>query len=840
MAARFLIAGASANAQTTASYVPLENGGPWETSSTAANRETLLSAGTYRNLSIYVIGYTSATTATVTLQVGGVNTALTVAVVGGATGRFEDLTHSVAVTDGQIGRLNGTSGLIANLGAWSLDFEATSGVAVGYLTGRGALTSSTAARLFFSPVGRNGALASTETTDQMIPLVTPGTLDRLRVRVAVNGKAVAQRFIARVNAADTALLVAIPASTTGGFEDLSNSVAVASGDTLSYAHELSAGVSGNTHVERWSVRFTSAGEPFDLICGGTAETISGPTAYGSLAGSTIQRTVEAQAQQPIHFATTASRLRAYVRANTNPAFAIRFRKNGAYGNQSLAIPTNGTGVFEDLTGTDGLTAGDLFCVEFGSTSNARSIPWFGVTLGTGTVPPVTVAPETGEVVVEGTVPSVVTGLEVAPALGALSIDGLTPSIVIFNGVRPVAGQLAIEGVIPDVASALTIAPPFGQLRILGATPRVLVGVAISPASGEISIDGGHPGIFTEFSVPASQLAALALVVPEAPPALASQVAALALAEPPPPPTRASQAALLAIGEIVPDVQASQLAILVLGHGSACVTEKCQIWKITRRDGRVFRYTSHDRPVTYNDEVYSSCRSLNPSASENASTLGSVANMELVGIIDDEGISEADLYGGLFDDAFVTVDLITWGSGTDVPRRLAAGWTGTLKQGETGFNMEVLGPGARLEQQALVQMVTPGCRWVFGSAECGVNVEAMKLSATVVSARSRGAFRATIAPPPSGRQWQNGRVRWTSGENLGQVTETKTVDFDTGDVVLWASPSYLPQPGDTFEILPGCDFARDGGCTVYANVINFGGFPDVPGADSLLETPDAQY
>ncbi len=510
---------------------------------------------------------------------------------------------------------------------------------------------------------------------------------------------------------------------------------------------------------------------------------------------------------------------------TAQAGGVGFSQQGR--GASLTLPTAG-GLVQPTITIAALAAS-------GRTSNACTI-----ILKSGAVPPIEVEPETGQLEIEGFSPGVVGGAEVTAPTGELTLLGTAPVLTEFSGVAPATGSLVIEGAAPEILSDLVLDPASGVLRLTGRVPGVYVGVTVSPSTSALEVDGLAPVLFTFSAAASSQVAALALVTPDPPTARGSQVAALALGEPPPPPTRASQVAMLGLGEVVPDVLASQAAMLILAHGSSCVTERCQIWKITRRDGRVFRYTSHDRPVTYGREVYKSCRSLNPSASENASTIGSVGNIELMGIIDDEGITEADLYGGLFDDAFVTVDLIVWGAGTEAPRRLAAGWTGSMSQGETGFKMEVLGPGARLEQQALVQMVTPGCRWVFGSTQCGVNADALALVGAVVSARTRGVFKATLPASPAGRQWENGRVRWTSGINAGQITETKTVDFATGEIVLWASPGFLPEPGDGFDLIPGCDFNRDGGCTVYANVINFGGFPDLPGADAILETPVAQY
>ena len=411
-------------------------------------------------------------------------------------------------------------------------------------------------------------------------------------------------------------------------------------------------------------------------------------------------------------------------------------------------------------------------------------------------------------------------IEIPVGAGALEFTGLPTEVITPTVIEVPAGALQFTGSAPVVSVPMIIEVGAGELLFAGGQTLIENGVNVALGRDQLVLQGQAPFVSVENAVQATQQAVLLLgeIVPS---------------------VRGSQQAGLLLAEIIPDVAASQQAVLILADGSPCVTSRCQIWTITRRDGVVFRYTSHDQDVRYGGQVYSSCRSLDPSASENASTLGSVGNIELEGIIDDDGISEADLYGGLFDDAYVTVDLIAW-DGAEAPRRLASGWTGELSQGETGFKMEVLGAGARLDQQALVQMVTPGCRWVFGSPECGVDVEALAIGGTVTASASRGRFLALLDAGDGGLQWGNGRLRWTSGANVGQVVEVKSVDFDTGDVVLWASPAFLPEPGDAFDLLPGCDFVREGGCTVYANVINFGGFPDVPGSDSLLETPDAKY
>ena len=76
---------------------------------------------------------------------------------------------------------------------------------------------------------------------------------------------------------------------------------------------------------------------------------------------------------------------------------------------------------------------------------------------------------------------------------------------------------------------------------------------------------------------------------------------------------------------------------------------------------------------------------------------------------------------------------------------------------------------------------------------------------------------------------------TSGAGVGEGFEIREV---AGAVL----KTYLPTAGkltagDAVDLTPGCDFTYDGtqGCVFWENEVNFGGFPDVPGADALSIT-----
>jgi uncharacterized phage protein (TIGR02218 family) len=307
-----------------------------------------------------------------------------------------------------------------------------------------------------------------------------------------------------------------------------------------------------------------------------------------------------------------------------------------------------------------------------------------------------------------------------------------------------------------------------------------------------------------------------------------------------PPGRVTQAHRLLVAFVNPPARVTQAVRLVIAQSVGCVTHWQQLWTLRRRDGVTFRFTSLDADFRQGAIVYKSCGGLFPSASEESSEIGTVSNMELSGILADDAITEADLYGGLFDDAFVEVWLAPY-QGTETPRRLAAGWLGTVQHGENGWTGEVTGPGARLDQQALVVPYSPACRWTFGDSRCQVDLTALQLDGIVTEGVNRGLIVAGVSSSSAEVQWPNGRVIWQTGRNTGVTCEIKEVDFGVSDaeISLWALAPFLPEPGDEFIMQPGCDLSAATCKNVYSNLINFGGFKDVPGNDAITATPIAK-
>lgn len=750
--------------------------------------------------------------ASLVLYVNGAPTALS-AVWSPSTGGWAvDSTHTVAVEEGDLVCCRFVSGagstfmLLRQIGC---DFEADDGSVTQWLGGRTAIKPSNPSSPNNGGVRYNTLVGRGESNWEL-------SGDRFRLKMPNAGKLAGLAVYVNVNSLSEPLLIefdgstvassptlTVPAGATGLFY-VDGEMAFAEGDSICLKQRTASGApTGSIGIARVSAE-VSWSRNFILASWSTTNQNSAATAFPYLGGQHTDFDDEPYRQFLITDPAELYALRLYSLSNPAAGVVDTVRKNGVNTTVSLSPAATANTWAATTDHAVAFAAGDLISVAnaWGGVSSANNITQFVLEFAAGGIGPLPV--------------------EIDVPAGELIVSGGRPTVVIDQFVSTSPGALLVTGGQATIVTNVEMDVPAGALVLTGNRPTVRVGVSVSASPDALVVEGLVPLIFTDFR------------------AVLPQQAALAVVEPPPPPMRLSQQATLAAGYVIPPVAVSQQAVLILVDGSPCVTERCQLWRIKRRDGVEFRYTSLDRDVRYGGQVYKSCGSLNPSASEDASTLGTVSNIELEGIISDDGITEADLYGGLFDDAYVTVDLVAWGALPESPRRLASGWTGELSQGDTGFKMEVLGAGSRLDQQALVQMVTPGCRWVFGDSRCGKDLEAMKLTGEVTGSVTRSVFGASLSGDGAGRQWENGTVRFTSGVNEGQRLEVRSVDFAAGVVNLWPSAAFRAEPGDTFDLLPGCDKSRDGGCTLYANVINHGGFPDVPGNDAILETPDAQY
>jgi hypothetical protein len=192
-----------------------------------------------------------------------------------------------------------------------------------------------------------------------------GTISNFFVRVSSNSYSGGDAVVTlRKNGADTAITVTITAGVSGIFEDTSNTVTVADGDTISVKGVATAPASGTAAYTVLAFQFepdvtgdtTSYPSNSNLSSFATASV----TRYHHLTQQTIQST-EAIVQTKASDSYTASHLSAYVSSNPRTTDVVfRFRINSANGNQLLTYTSGQTGRKTDTSNTDTIVSGDTF------------------------------------------------------------------------------------------------------------------------------------------------------------------------------------------------------------------------------------------------------------------------------------------------------------------------------------------------------------------------------------------------------------------------------------------------------------------------------------------------
>lgn len=267
------------------------------------------------------------------------------------------------------------------------------------------------------------------------------------------------------------------------------------------------------------------------------------------------------------------------------------------------------------------------------------------------------------------------------------------------------------------------------------------------------------------------------------------------------------------------------------------TTMCHCWKITRRDGLVMGFTDHDSDLTFGSPLVLYEALAGFGASSIASSTGfNVDNVDVVGALISNKITEQDIIAGLYDNATITVYRVDWDN-TASRIVLIAGSIGEVNRGKQYFKGELRSLMHYLNQPS-GRLYRKWCDANFGDARCGFDATSLSKNATVSTVLSRRMFKSTTTALSSVSNRVNyftaGTLTWTSGSNIGRFIEVKFHTITSGEHYfdLWEAMPYDIQVGDTFTVKPGCDKSIETCKSRFDNVVNFRGFPRMPGNDII--------
>ncbi len=273
------------------------------------------------------------------------------------------------------------------------------------------------------------------------------------------------------------------------------------------------------------------------------------------------------------------------------------------------------------------------------------------------------------------------------------------------------------------------------------------------------------------------------------------------------------------------------------HLQSGATTLCWCWRITRADGSRLGFTDHDRRLIFDGTTFEAASGF--SASEITESLGlSVDNLEVQSAISSDALTEADLAAGIYDNAEVEISRVNW---ADPSQRalVKSGTVGEVRRAGTAFAAEVRGLSHYLNQPK-GRLFQYTCDADLGDPRCGVNLTSSVYRGfgTVADIASARRFTASGLSGFAPAWFTRGLVTFTSGTASGQSIEVKDHAATNGiaTIELWA-PARLPMAaGQTFRITAGCDKFAGTCATKFSNIVNFRGFPQMPGNDFIVRGP----
>ena len=273
------------------------------------------------------------------------------------------------------------------------------------------------------------------------------------------------------------------------------------------------------------------------------------------------------------------------------------------------------------------------------------------------------------------------------------------------------------------------------------------------------------------------------------------------------------------------------------HVESGLTTLARCWALTRTDGATFGFTDHDCGLSFDGIAFKADTGLSALALQQSTGL-SVDNTEAMGALCDASVTEADIEAGRFDNAELSAWLVNW---ADVSVRWLQfrGTVGEIRRSSGAFTAELRGLTAALNRP-VGRVYQKPCTAVLGDAGCRflTTTPGFSTDQDVVEVTSGRRFQWPNLDGFAADWFSRGRLEVLTGAAQGlwaSIKRDATVD-GTRTIETWEPLRAPVVPGDRVRLVAGCDKRFETCRTKFDNILNFQGFPDIPGEDWVMAVP----
>lgn len=281
----------------------------------------------------------------------------------------------------------------------------------------------------------------------------------------------------------------------------------------------------------------------------------------------------------------------------------------------------------------------------------------------------------------------------------------------------------------------------------------------------------------------------------------------------------------------------QLSPSLAAHFASGVTTLATCWLVVRKDGQTFGFTDHDRPIFINGALCQPENGLSVTAINDGPGFA-IGGGEVSGHLAGPALTPKDLAAGKWDGAEIRVYRVNWQAPHD-HILLRRAFIGEVTQEGNAFKAELRGLSHLLEAKQ-GRVFQKNCDADLGDDRCKVNLSnpAFRAEGNTLEGSSRERIFASGLAQFQPDWFAGGRLQILDGSLAGTSCEISAHLQLTAEAELhlWQSlPGDLPV-GTKVQVTAGCD-KHLGTCkTKFANVLNFQGFPHMPGSDFVLSYP----